>query len=233
MPFGVEVFGGTEFDISGDIFTKKSDGPPDGDFSQNIRVGEIGSIGYDDAFGQAVTVGGSLAYDVSPSTTLLGTVSYSEADGQTVDGYTTVEPGTWAANGAGGFDFTSTGAARSLDGTFSDLNLTTLEAGVRQYVGHNQGFRPYVGATAGFVHNNDVEFTQTYSDDGSLYGGRQFAESGWNPTASAVLGAEFAVSPRAAIGVESGVRWRDSFDTAAPADDRVSIPLTLRGRLAF
>ena len=230
MPFGVEVFGGTEFNVSGDFFTEKPSGPPDGDYTQNINVGEIAAISYDDAFDQAKVIGGSLAYDVSRNTTVLGTVSYSESEGQTVEGYTTVQDGTWS-----GTTFTpATGStARALDGTFSDLKLTTVEAGIRQYVGNKHKFRPYVGATAGFTHNNEVEFTQTYSDDGTLYGQRQFADSGWNPTASAVLGAELAVGPRAAIGIESGVRWSDNFDTGSESDDRISVPLSLRGRLAF
>ncbi len=230
MPFGLEVFVGTELNSSGEIFTKKSDGPPDGDFTIDTRVGEIDPIGYDDAFGNAKTIGLALAKDISPSTTLLGSISHSQSEGQTVESYTTVEPGTWA----GGVFTPQPGTApRELDGTFSDLELTTIEGGVRQYVGHDPSFRPYVGASGGFTHNNDVQFTQTFNDDGSFYGTRRFVDSGWSPTAAATLGAEMAVSPRAAIGIESGVRWRGSMDSGAPSEDRVTIPLTLRGRLAF
>ncbi|WP_298918019.1 hypothetical protein [uncultured Algimonas sp.] len=230
MPFGVELFLGTEFEASGDLFTKKSDGPPDSDFSQPIRVGEIDPISYSDAFGHATTIGAALSYDLSPSTTLLGSVSHSVAEGQTVDGYTTVQPGTWVDTT---FVPDPGSSPRALDGTFTDLELTTVEAGVRQYLGHPQSLRPYVGASAGFVHNGNVQFAQTYSDDGSFYGERTFINSGWNPTAAATVGAEVAVGPRAAIAVESGVRWRDDMRSAAASEDRITIPLTLRGRLAF
>lgn len=228
MPFGLEVFAGTEFDVSGDIFTKKSDGPPDGDFSIGLRVGEIDPISYSDAFGGLKKIGGAFAKDLSHQTTVYGALSHGTAKGQTVEGYTTVEPGSWT-----GTTFTSSGAARALDGTFSDLKLTTLEGGVRHYVGYNPSLRPYIGASAGMSHNNEVTFQQTYSDDGTYYGQRQFVDDGWSPTASATVGAEMAIGPRTAIGVESGVRWRDNMDTAAPSEDRITVPLTLRGRLAF
>ena len=227
MPFGIELDGGTDFDISGNLIEGKPQGPSDGGGGQ---AGGFDDITYDDAFGQAKSIGGTLGYDISRNTTLLGTVGYSTADGQTVD-TGSFQPGTYDA--AGNFVADAGSVERDVQGEFSDLDTWSIEGGVRQYVGYNPGFRPYVGATAGFVHNNDVNITQTYVDDGSLFNEQQFIESGWNPTASAVLGAEMAVGPRAAIGVESGIRWRDSMDTNTASDDRFSIPLKLRGRLAF
>jgi hypothetical protein len=231
MPFGIEAFGGTEFTVSGNAFTQKPVGPPDGDFTIDTRVGGIDAIGYEDAFAEATTFGVALTYDLSPNTTLLGSVSQGNAQGQTVNEYTTVQPGTWDA--AHVFTPAAGSSPRALDGRFSDLKTTTLEAGLRHYVGAPSGFRPYVGATAGFQHNNNVTFTQTYADDGSVYGGREFFRSGWSPTASGTVGAELALSPRAAVGVESGVRWRDAMNSKDPSQDRISIPLTLRGRLSF
>lgn len=230
MRFGVEAFAGVEYDVSGDIFTKKSDGPPDGDYSIPIRVGEIDPISYKDAFGTAKTIGGAVAYDYSPQTTVFASLGFSEAEGQTVENYTTVQDGTWAAQ-----TFTPAvgSSPRSLDGTFTDLKTTTVEAGLRQYSGSPHGLRGYVGVSGGFYHNNDVTFSQEYSDTGAYYGERTFAEAGWNPTAAAVIGAELPVGPRAAIGAEWGVRWRDSMNTAAPSEDRISAPLSIRGRLAF
>ncbi|MGB3456590.1 MAG: hypothetical protein WBG08_10050 [Litorimonas sp.] len=230
MPFGVEVFGGTEFDTGGKIFTKKSEGPPDGDYTIGIRVGSIDEIGYDDAFGQTKTLGGALTYDLSPSLTAIGSVSASRAEGQTVEDYTTVETGSWTNQV---FTPDAGTAPRALDGTFSDLETTTIEAGLRQYYGHPLGLRPYLGVSAGIAHNNEVEFVQTYADTGAVYGSRTFVESGWSPTAAATLGAEIPVGPRAALGVETGIRWRDNMQTAAPSEDRVTIPVALRGRLSF
>ena len=43
-----------------------------------------------------------------------------------------------------------------------------------------------------------------------------------------------AVGQRGAIGIESGIRWTDGLTTeSGGADDQWSIPLNLRGRVAF
>lgn len=236
MPFGVELGGGTDFGIGGDLFTAKPQGPADGNTASNLQVSEIDAISYNDAFGQSKSIGGTLAYDANRNTTLIGSLGYSHANGQTVDDYATVQGGTYDA--AGNFTPGATGP-RALDASFSDLKQFTIEGGVRQYVGANPTFRPYVGAQAGFVHNNDVDFTQTFADGdatptgSTTYNEQQYIQSGWNPTAAAILGAEMAVGPRAAIGVESGIRWSDSMDTNLESEDRWSIPVKLRGRVAF
>ena len=231
MPWGVETFGGTEFGIGGDVFTAKDAGPADGDPATGIAVGSIDAIGYNDAFGEGFNIGGALTHDISRNTTLIGSLGYSKKGGQTIDGYTDVTVGSYDA--AGVFTPGAGETARDLDATFSDLEQWTLEGGVRQYVGYNPTFRPYVGASAGFARNNDVTLTQTYSDDGTTYNEQEYISSGWNPTAAATIGAEMAVGPRAALGVETGIRWRDGMDTNLESEDRWSIPVSLRGRVAF
>ena len=228
LPLGLEVFGGTEFDVDGDLVGAKAASPNNPDYALATASVDQAAISYDDAFGTMKVVGGSLGYDVSRNTTVLGTVSYGTADGQSVESGT-FTPGTYDATGT----FTAGAPAETLTAEFSDLDLVTLEGGVRQYVGANPAFRPYVGATAGFVHNNDVTVTQSSSGGTLAPFSQEIISSGWNPTASAVLGAEMAVGNRAAIGVESGVRWRDSMDTLTDSDSRISIPLKLRGRVAF
>ena len=216
MPFGFALDGGTEFDVGGDFFRGKESGPAEGGGG---TAGAIDAFGYDDAFGTAKVIGGTTEYDLNRNTTVLGRVAYSNSEGQSVN--------------VGSFTPTGSTTARALTGEFSDLETVTLEAGLRKYLGQGAAMRPYVGATGGFVHNNDVNITQTFTDDGSLFNQQQFIDSGWNPTASAVLGAEMAVGPRSAIGIESGIRWTDALDTNAPSDSRISIPLKLRGRVAF
>jgi len=227
LPFGFEVFGGTEFDVSGELFGGKEVSPSDGGGGQ---AGEIEAIDYSDAFSDGYTIGGATTYDISRNTTLLGSLGYSKRQGQTVS-TGSFQPGTYDA--AGNFVPGVGSSERALSGEFSDLEQVTLEGGVRQYMGNNIGFRPYIGATAGFAYNNDVDLTQTYVDDGTLFDEQQFIESGWRPTASGVIGAEMAVGPRAAIGVESGLRWRDNLKANSGGEDRLSIPLKLRGRVAF
>ena len=76
--------------------------------------------------------------------------------------------------------------------------------------------------------------TQVDVADGSVFNESEFIDSGWNPTAAGLVGAEVAVGQRGAIGIESGIRWTDGLDVAGGgADDQWSIPLNLRGRVAF
>ncbi len=226
MPFGIELGGGSEFDIGGDIFTGKAASPNNEDFA--LATGQVVSpaISYDQAFKQGYNVGGGLSYDVGPSTTVLGMVNYQKNSGNTFDNGT-FQPGTYDALG----NFTATGAAETVTAELTDLEQVTLEGGVRQYMGGNGGFRPYVGAMGGFTHNNAVDLTQSSTTLGTFT--QNYIESGWTPTAAGLVGAEMAVGPRAAIGVETGIRWRDSLDTNVTSDDRWSIPVSLRGRVAF
>ena len=227
LPFGFEVFAGTEFDVGGDLKDAKATGPSEGGGG---RAGGFDAVSYADAFSEGKTVGGAVTYDVSRNTTLVGSAGYSKKEGRSVHSGS-FQPGTYDHAGVFTPDVGST--ERELTGTFSDLEQYTIEGGVRQYVGNNVGFRPYVGASAGFGYNNDVDLVQNYNDDGSLFGEQQFIQSGWSPTAAGVVGAEMAVGPRAALGVETGLRWRDNMDAITGGDDRISVPVKLRGRLAF
>jgi len=186
------------------------------------------SVSYNEAFDEALEYDVAGTYDISPNTTLLGRASYSEANGQTVPlgaAFDTTIPGSDATNPS------------PILAEFSDLEQIKLEAGVRQYVGGFgngiTGLRPYVGVTGGAAYNDDVTVTQSSA---AFTGGpieQEFIDSGWNPTASAVLGAEWQVGGRTAIGVESGIRWQDNFDTSTPSGDRWSVPVRLRGRVSF
>jgi len=90
-----------------------------------------------------------------------------------------------------------------------------------------------VGANAGFIYTDDVDFTQSSA---AFAGGpetQQIIDGGWRPTVAGIVGAEMAVGPRSAIGIESGVRWSDNLNSTIGSQDRWSIPLKLRGRVAF
>ncbi len=225
LPFGLGLALGTEFGVGGTIKSSKEAGPADGGGG---RAAGFDSISYDDAFDNLNTIGGSGEFDVSRNTTLLGKVQYGQANGNTVD-TGAFTPGTF--DSAGVFTQTPGSVTRDVEGEFSDLKTWTFEGGVRQYVGANPAFRPYVGATGGVVRNNNVTLTQTDTADGSLFNEQELIDSSWNPTASAIVGSEIAVGNRTSIGLESGVRWTDNF--SGTDSDRWSIPLTLRGRVAF
>ena len=238
LPFGFEVFGGTEFDIDGVAFNGRERSPSDpgnGGASPGI-AGEFDDVDFDDAFSDGYTIGGAATYDVSRNTTLLASASYSDKNGRTVDSGS-FQSGTFTTTPPNLANFTPDigSVDRDLEATFTDLEQYTLEAGVRRYVGNGFGLRPYVGATGGFTYNNDVDITQNFVDTGEVFSPTsEFIDSGWRPTASGIIGAELAVGPRSAIGVETGIRWRDGLKgDIVNNDDRFSIPLNLRGRVAF
>ncbi len=216
MPFGLEIGGGTEFDLGGDIFPGEVSKPFNG--GPGV-VSDLAPISYDDAFSQAKTLNATATYDISPSTTLLANVGYLKAEGESV------HIGT-VSDGAG--------LTEDLHAEFGDLEQVRLEGGIRQYMGAPSAFRPYVGATAGFVNTSDVTLTQSSNTlvDPNLYV-QNYVDGGWTPTASGVIGAEYAVGNRAAIGVESGIRWSDDLDSNFISEDRWSVPVKLRGRVSF
>ena len=227
LPFGLGLHIGNEFGLSGRVASAKPGGPSLGGGGE---AGPIDEITYNDAFGDLRTIGGSAEYDVSRDTTVFGTAKYGEASGRSVD------TGSFTAgvyDASGNFVPAQNSPTRDLTGTFSDLETITLEAGARKYVGYNTGFRPYVGGTVGATYNDDVTLTQI-DQNGALFNERVFIDNGWKPTASAILGTEFAVGHRGAIGIESGIRWTDNIGVEdKSSSDRWSIPLKLRGRVAF
>lgn len=215
MPFGLEAGIGSSFDTGGDFVTAKPAGIATGG---TLNVSATDAIEYKDAFSNAVNYDLATTYDLDPSTTLIGRVGYAKADGERI------RTGT-VDNGA---------TTEDLFAEFSDLEQFTLEGGVRRYLGAPKAFRPYVGASAGFTHTDDVTISQdsaTLLPVGSNV--QEYVDGGWSPTAALALGAEMAVGPRTAIGVETGLRWSDSLDTASESDDRWSVPVSLRGRVSF
>jgi len=225
LPFGIEAGIGTDFSIGGDISPDRPGGPAlDANGNPVTGVGSrvvspLPSISYNDAFDNAITYDATASYDISNSTTVLGRVGYSEADGETIENFGTASEGTVTD--------------APITASFSDLEQYTIEGGIRQYVGNPSALRPYVGANAGFIYTDDVDFTQT-SD--AFAGGpetQEIIDGGWKPTVAGIVGAEYAVGPRTAIGIESGIRWTDDLDSTFGSQDRWSIPVKLRGRVAF
>ena len=240
LPWGLSLLGGTDFDVNGDIRNKGAgpaftgfdvDGNPT--YSGTTNVGDI-ALSYKDAFDPSKRIGLALERDLNRSTTVFGQASYANASGNTVNDYTTTQEGTFAADGT--FIPGAGEPVRGLNASFGDLETYTGEIGLRKYVGGSAAFRPYVGASAGATYNNDVEWIRSYSDNGQAFDAepQTIIESGWNPTAAGLVGAEMAVGHRGAIGIESGVRWTDSLDVVdGGGDARITVPLTLRGRVAF
>jgi hypothetical protein len=217
MPFGIEAGIGTDFFSSGDIFP--------GEVAKD-NVSAIAPIAYKDAYDNGTSYDVAATYDVNRNTTLIGRLGYAKAE--------SAGPIKVGTNSRGG----TTGGTTTADlfAEFSDLEQYTIEGGVRKYLGgwHNpvSGFRPYVGATGGFTHTDDVVLTQTSSTlDAPIV--QNYINGGWSPTAAGLVGAEWQVGNTTALGVETGIRWTDALDTNFKSDDVISIPVRLRGRVSF
>ncbi len=220
LPFGLEFGVGTEIGVGGNIVGAKPAGVATGG---TLNVSATPAISYKDAYDSAVSYNMAATYDITPSTTVLGRLGYSKANGNRIK-TGTIDDGV---------------ITEDLYAQWGDLEQITLEGGIRQYVGgwNNgvSGLRPYMGATAGFTHNNDVSLAQESATLMPVGANVQpYLDAGWTPTASATLGAEMQVGPRTAIGVETGIRWRDNIGSnVITQEDRWSVPLRIRGRVSF
>ncbi|WP_017931969.1 hypothetical protein [Robiginitomaculum antarcticum] len=217
---GLAGFVGISNFVGGDLFG----GAPAKPASATRDVSVLDSIEYADAFDAGTVYGGALEYDISSNATIFAGARYAQYEGQQI------RNGTITENNAPGGPVTEPGLYQ-----FSDLNELTIEGGVRQYASSGTGFRPYIGASGGFTHNNNVTITTT-SEGGNAVTAPEtqiYIREGWQPTASGIIGAEIAAGPNVALGVETGIRWTDDRATNIKSDDTWSIPVTLRGRVAF
>lgn len=214
MPWGIEAGIGMDFDVSGDIFP--------GEAKKPNFTSEIDPISYKDAWKNAIHYDAAVTYDLDHNTTVLGRVDYSKAKGRN-NHIGTVYSGE---------------KAEDLYAEFTDLEQVTLEGGVRQYISrdknHVNGIRPYVAVTGGFTHTNDVDIVQSSATiiDPALYT-QQYVYSGWSPTAAGMVGAEWQMGGTKALLLETGLRWKDNLDANYPSDDRIVVPVRLRGRISF
>jgi len=231
LPFGIEASIGTSFAIGGDIVGDKPGGPALGGApGATLNTSGSSSISYGDAYKNAVNYGLAATYDIDPSTTILARIGYSKAKGERIR-TGTIDDSLFVPAPV-------TVTTEDLYAQWSDLEQWTVEGGVRKYMGgwNNtvSGIRPYVQATAGFTHNNDVALSQdsaTLMPVGSNV--QPYIDAGWTPTASGTIGAEMQVGARTAIGVEAGIRWRDDLNTITQSEDRWSVPVKLHARVSF
>lgn len=148
---------------------------------------------------------------------------------------------------------------------FSDMNRVDLEAGARHYLKPlvtSEGYRtvtPFVGASAGASHYNKVDVSisqrQRYYQRGFELGdadvtdttpaqfydiveaptSTRIFDNQWVPTGQLNVGAEWQVTPGAALALESGVRVEGGrkYANGNRADTNITIPVTLRGSVNF
>ena len=253
QPFGIEAGIGTSFGTSlfgtGDVSDERDETTSNGfgfatDGSGGVSntrvVSTTPAISYNDAFSEAIEYDLAATYDISPNTTILARVGYSDANGRAVEAGSAFEFSS-PQNVSNPIVIPSGSSASPVTATFEDLEQYKIEAGIRQYAGHLgngvTGVRPYFGATAGAVRNSGVDVTLSspaFASTGGADAPIEFIDGGWNPTASGVIGAEWQVGPSFAVGAETGIRWQDGLDgLTGSTEDRFSVPVRLRGRVSF
>ncbi|MEE9347720.1 MAG: hypothetical protein V3U82_05965 [Robiginitomaculum sp.] len=140
----------------------------------------------------------------------------------------------------------------------NDMKRSGLELGGRYYFkdAFQQYFErpvtPYISAAAGGAHYNALEVSQTseklllssffagnqanptYESNGTLTA-VEVLEKGWVPTGAVTVGAEWQVTPKAALAFETGLRYEGGrkVTTGGETDGNLAIPLTLRGSIGF
>lgn len=217
LPFAITAGIGTSLAIGGNIFPGAEAKPSTG----TRTISALTPITYKDAFEKRVDFDLGAEYDVNPTTSLLARVGYSGAEGADKQKIGTVTEGS---------------VTEDLYASFTDLEQVRLEGGFRRYMApprHYGGLRPYVGATAGFTHTKDIDVIQSSDTIVSPAESQVYVDGGWSPTASGIIGAEWKTGMRTAIGLETGIRWTDKLDTNLSSDAQWSIPVQLRGRVAF
>ncbi len=141
--------------------------------------------------------------------------------------------------------------------TASELRRSNLELGGRYYFKDvfpqylERPLTPYISASAGASHYNALEVSQeteelllgalfddptapTYSREGTS-DPVEILEEGWVPTGAITVGAEWQITPKAALAFETGLRYEGgrSATSGGKTDDNFAIPLTLRGSIGF
>jgi len=141
--------------------------------------------------------------------------------------------------------------------TANALRRSNLELGGRYYFKDafpqylERPLTPYISASAGASHYNALEVSQeteelllgAFFDDPTtpLYSRErtsdpvEILEEGWVPTGAITVGAEWQVTPKAALAFETGLRYEGGRKATfgGRTDNNIAIPLTLRGSIGF
>lgn len=142
---------------------------------------------------------------------------------------------------------------------FNDMQRYDLELGGRFYfdpVIKDQAHRtltPFVAGSVGMAHYNETKFevsqqqlfyqrafdsdlmTLDYYDVPQPTVNTQLYDAQWVPTGALTAGMEWQLTPKAALALETGVKFEGARDysNGAKGDNNIAVPLTLRGSFNF
>lgn len=98
-------------------------------------------------------------------------------------------------------------AGFDLRAQFEDYTSIGLEGGVRYYLAPDARVNPYVGALVGFRRVDAIPATFSVPAAGVTLADTPFYDDSTVPVFGGDIGVLFSVSPRAALGVETGFRY--------------------------
>ena len=250
------------------------------DESRGFESSSNPEISFDDVFSTPARVAFGGEYILNPKTTLFANAGYTQAEGNSgqvasvnATLYRQVTTRTYEEDPANPGnpqtepsprEFVSLGfvpnqeiARFSYD--FTDMKRYDLEAGARHYfnpVVKSQGFKtltPFVGASVGASHYNDVSFNvtqeqaffersfnaqDTLENFYTITGPTNTVElydSQWVPSGQLNAGMEWQVTPKTALAFETGVRIEGArkYSNGERGDKNIAIPMTIRGSYNF
>ncbi|WP_409433063.1 hypothetical protein ACJ3XI_00795 [Litorimonas sp. RW-G-Af-16] len=228
-------------------------------------------ISFDDAHSTPAKIALGGEYILNNRTTLFGSVGYAHAEGEhgetaSINGtlYRDVSQQSYDAAGApigapvSNVTFLPNQQLASFEYDFTDMRRYDLEVGARQYFnpiyrdGAVKTITPFVGASVGASHVNEVSFdvTQRQTIYDRVMNGEtenltyevvgpqttvQLYESQWLPTGQVSAGLDWQVTPKTSLAVETGLRVEGAREYAngEKGDTNITVPFTLRGSYNF
>jgi hypothetical protein len=226
---------GADFPVSGDVHAGATApvadlGPLNPSLAGVSAELRIQSRDFDEIYGEATTYGLEGAYGLNGDREIFATVSRVEADQGRVQ--------------VGGAFVPALSQTLPVFGTFGEYNATRVEAGVRQYFGA-EGFRPYIAGRVGVAVTDEIRASFEIPAANILIANVPFYDDSTVLALGADVGFAYAVNDRFSIGAEVGLRYSAGLEDNDSAigglglgginneGDRISVPVSVRARLAF
>jgi hypothetical protein len=202
----------------------------------------VRALKFNDLYGAPLEAGIGVAYGVSNSGEVFGSIRYLHAAGQKTSVGSISVVGSVGAVGYG--------AGAALIATPDNFSASSAEIGYRHFIATSGPLLPYVAGMAGVTRTGAID-AQLFVDggaNGELKAGRVKIYDGTIAATSGLqIGVTYVLAPQASVGFETGVRYDAKLkgdDTMLGVGDgglarinntgtRWSAPIRLTARLAF
>ncbi|HTL14458.1 MAG TPA: hypothetical protein VL251_05115 [Thermomonas sp.] len=227
-------FAGRDLSVSGDVHEGAVSpiadlGPLNPDLAGISAELRIESRSYDEIYGKANSFGVEMSWPMASGEVFGQLRSTSSSDGEVQ---------------VGGAYVPALDATLPVYGRFDGYDSLALEGGYRHYFGTGK-VRPYIAGRLGATRVDDIKATFSIPDAAITLTDVPFYDGGWMFSGGADLGLLFAVSEKASLGVEVGMRYHGdiSDDDSAlsglglarinDTGSRTSYPVNLRLQVRF